>query len=64
MSELLGPEGPNLASLLLKGIGYLALIGLLVFFYRLYQTRMLYRRVQKEHGIVSISSYAGEPGLS
>ena len=63
MLELLGPEGPNLASFILKGVGYLALVGLLFFFYRLYQVRMLYRRVQKEHGIVSAPQYADGFGL-
>ena len=35
-----------------KVIGYLALLGLVVFFIRLYQVRMRFRRVQKEYRIV------------
>ncbi|KAI1209514.1 cytochrome P450 [Annulohypoxylon truncatum] len=48
MSE---PWGPNTASLVRKGLGYLALICLAAFFYRLYQVRMLFRRIQKDYGI-------------
>lgn len=35
-----------------KVLGYLSLLGLAVFFIRLYQVRMMFRRVQKEYGIV------------
>ncbi|KAI0889436.1 cytochrome P450 [Annulohypoxylon maeteangense] len=51
MSLCLEPWGPNTALLIRKSLGYLALIGLAAFLYRLYQVRMLFRRVQKEHGI-------------
>ncbi|KAI1415617.1 cytochrome P450 [Hypoxylon sp. FL1857] len=51
MLQLLGPLGLNMVPFILKGLGYLALIGLGVFFYHLYQVRILFRRVQKEHGI-------------
>ncbi|KAI1137908.1 cytochrome P450 [Hypoxylon sp. FL0543] len=51
MSHLLGRLGPDVASVILKGLGSLVLIGLLVFFYRLYRVRMMFRRVQKEYGI-------------
>ncbi|RYP46982.1 hypothetical protein DL768_006905 [Monosporascus sp. mg162] len=34
-----------------RALGYLALLGLALFFARLYQVRMMFRRVQKEHGI-------------
>lgn len=33
-------------------LGYLALFLLAVFFARLYQNRMLFRRIQKDYGIV------------
>ncbi|KAI0841068.1 cytochrome P450 [Hypoxylon sp. FL0890] len=51
MPQLLGPLGPDTASFIMKGLGYLALVGLVVFFYRLYRVRMMFRRVEKEHGI-------------
>ena len=43
-----------------KVLGYTALFLLALFFVRLYQDRMLFRRVQKEYGIVSRSF----PGIS
>ncbi|KAI2472128.1 cytochrome P450 [Annulohypoxylon bovei var. microspora] len=51
MSQSLGPLGPNTASIIMKSLGYLVLVGLAAFFYRLYQIRMLFRRVQNEHSI-------------
>lgn len=51
-----GSSRENLAFIGLKAlpkvIGYLALLGLVVFFIRLYQVRMRFRRVQKEYRIV------------
>ncbi|OTA91288.1 hypothetical protein M434DRAFT_76457 [Hypoxylon sp. CO27-5] len=51
MSLSSGPLAPDIVPFILKGLGYLTLVGLLVFVYRLYQIRMMFRRVQKEHGI-------------
>ncbi|KAL7628326.1 hypothetical protein AAE478_002526 [Parahypoxylon ruwenzoriense] len=51
MLEFLGPSGFHIVSFITKGIGYIALIGLVVFIYRLYQNRILFRRLRKEHGI-------------
>ncbi|KAI1776767.1 cytochrome P450 [Hypoxylon cercidicola] len=51
MLQFLGPSGSTIVSYAIKGIGYLALVGLAVFFYHLYISRILFRRVQKEHGI-------------
>ncbi|KAI0011012.1 cytochrome P450 [Xylariaceae sp. FL0662B] len=51
MLQPLGSLGPIRLALIMKAFGYLALVGLAFFFYRLYQVRMMYRRIKKEHGI-------------
>lgn len=45
-----------------RALGYLAALGLAFFFYRLYQVRMMFRRVKSQHGVVSLRSLspAGE----
>src|ERR1700712_3097125 len=44
---------PNARGLALKVVGYVAAIGLAVFFYHLYQVRMMVKRAQRQHGVVS-----------
>lgn len=46
---------PNAQGLVLKVVGYVAAIGLAVFFYHLYQVRMMVRRAQRQRGVVSKS---------
>lgn len=40
-------------TLFLKGVRYASVFALAAFCYRLYQVRMLFRRVQRVHGVVS-----------
>jgi hypothetical protein len=50
---LQGLEFDSAFTTLRKCIGYASIIGLAAFCYRLYQVRMLVRRAQKDHGVVS-----------
>jgi hypothetical protein len=49
--SLLGGSGPS-AALVVKTIGVAALAGLLLFFVRLYQARMTFRNLVKQHDLV------------
>ncbi|KAI1077148.1 cytochrome P450 [Whalleya microplaca] len=51
MLQLLGLSGPISFALIMKAFGYLALVGLAYFLYCLYRTRMMFRRIQRDHGI-------------
>jgi hypothetical protein len=61
--DYLGLPGPAARGLALKVVGYAAAIGLAVFFYHLYQVRMMVRRAQNQPGVVCKKSplYLNQP---